>query len=373
MAGEKLEYVKEALVSLADLLQDEDRITLIIYDDDVQTIYSRDYYSINLFDRASYLNAVEEIVSGGSTNLEGGLRAGLTEVLEQTDTDYANRVILLSDGLANVGVTDADSLAEIVKRETNGNITVSTIGVGADYDEKIMTSIATAGRGHYYFLENPVDAERIFEDEFKTLTEIVASDIKVTFNFQSQFVVTRGIGYDLQTDGYFEPFDLYSGRNASYLFQIDKNVAGDISVDDLQKNNLLRLTLTFTSKLDGSEQTIDIPLNVEIVKEEVNPLASDIVYKEFINSIKSEELWTIYEDLDKVDNETARRNLRELIEFYKQANVRLEGSLDSDIQILEEKYKYLESIGENDINIEYSGRVFQKSNQNDSYRDKYNK
>ncbi len=130
MAGEKLEYVKNALVSLADLLHEEDRVALVIYDDSVSTIYSKDY-----FDRADYLNAVEEIMSGGSTNLEGGLRAGLTEVLEQINSDYANRVILLSDGLANVGISDADSLAGITEQESKGQITVSTIGVGADYDE----------------------------------------------------------------------------------------------------------------------------------------------------------------------------------------------------------------------------------------------
>lgn len=365
MGGDKIENVKEALHEITSLLSHNDRISLVTYDDYVETVYSS-----NHFDKHKFLNVVDEVYSRGSTNLEGGLRKGLKNVKMHDSSDYINRVILLSDGLANVGVSDAGQLANIVEELAGGNITVSTIGVGSDYDEHLMTSVARAGNGNYYFMEDSRDAERIFTEEFESVLNTVARDITIEFNIDNDFEVVRGIGYELEDSSYYKPYDIYSEREVSYLFEIKAKDLDDLTLSDL---DLADLKIRFNNVDNGNEETINVPIKVSIVDADVNALSDDDVYYDYMQSYKAEILWDVYEDLDKLDNEKARTRSDELIEELKKANERLEGEFDDDLANLKEKREYLEDLESEDVNESASGRIFQKSNQYDSYQKMYNK
>lgn len=365
MGGAKIDYVKEALYEITSLLSYDDRISLVIYDDEVETIYSAKH-----FEEREFLNAIDDIYSSGSTNLEGGLREGLRNVKKYDSSEYMNRVILLSDGLANVGVSDADQLAHIVEELSGGDITISTIGVGSDYDEQLMTKVSRAGNGNYYFLENPRDAERIFTEEFESVLNTVARDITIEFNIDSNFEVVRGIGYELEDSRYYSPHDIYSQREVSYLFEIK---AKDLEKLDISEIDFADLLIKFDNVKDNKEETITVPIKVNIVDADINSLADDDVYYDYMQSYKAEILWEIYEDLSKVDNEVARSRSDKLIDELEQANLRLDGEFDEDLVVLEEKREYLEMLESEDVNSSVDGRSFQKSNQYDSYEKMYNK
>ncbi len=363
MEGQKLDYVKEALYQLPDLLDEKDRISVVVYDDYVDTVYQSRYFEPREFD-----SAIEGIISGGSTYLEGGLVEGIENVKFAFDRgeeneDYLNRVILLSDGLANVGVSDPYRLASIVEENTGSEITVSTIGVGADYDERLMTEVAKSGKGNYYFLEDPRDAERIFSDEFNSIINTIAKDIHVEFNFRDEYEVISGIGYELRSKDSFQPHDIYSGKKNSYLFEIE---GSDIEKYKNNENSLGTLNISFINPEDSKENEINIPIKIHGTIEEIDALANDNVYAEYIKSYQAEELLKVYEDLDSYRNDDARGRMEELINELNLANSRLEGALDDEVSKLEDKRYFLEDLEEEYVNEAESGRIFQKSNQADA-------
>lgn len=362
MSGRKLDNVKKAAIEAADLLNKGDRVSIVVYDNDVETIYEE-----LSFNERRFKSAIRNINDGGSTNLEGGVREGIDFVKSNDSDEYINRVILLSDGLANVGVSDPFQLSNIIKELAGEDILVSTIGVGSDYDEKLMTKVASATGGNYYFLKNPRDADDIFIKEFESATQIVAQDIMVEFNMNNNFKIVQGVGYEMKSLESFRPQDMFAGRKSSYLFEIElKNSSDAYGVIDLAD-----IEISFDSTIGSNYRTIQIPARIEITDSEVDSLLSDIVYNEYIESIKADRLWEVYEDLDKVKNDDARSKNSGLLDIMREANGRLQGKFESDITDLEESQKYMEEIKDEDVNQTTEGKTFQKENNYKSFQKKY--
>lgn len=174
MAGRKLEVTRACAAFLVRRMAPDDRLALVTYDDEVEL---RVPLVAIAEGRDRLLEAIEGVRPGGSTNLSGGYLKGV-EVL--SGVDGLRRVLLLSDGLANVGITAPSALRRFAERalETAG-VTTSTIGFGADFDEDLMTAMADAGGGSAHFAENPDDAPAIFGKEFSDLVSVVAQNVSV--------------------------------------------------------------------------------------------------------------------------------------------------------------------------------------------------
>lgn len=364
MSGDKLNSVRQALISISSMLDEKDHVSIVAYDDTVQTIYEP-----QSFDAGKFKNKIRRINSGGSTYLEGGLKKGITHTQSLESTDYLNKVILLSDGLANVGISDPELLSAQVQDLVKDNIVVSTIGVGTDYDDKLMSSVAIAGNGNYYFMESPSQAESIFAQELQNTISTIAKDIEVEINLQDNYQLVRGIGYELESKSSFEANNIYAGRTTSYLFELkgeEINVTGG-------KYDIGEIFINFSEAETGDSKTIKIPVEAEIVAEKVEPLEDDEVYFEYVDAIVGEELWEVYERLDQKENDVARNELSSLIDLVEQANDRLDNAFENELAELESKQDYLKNLGDSFVNESSSGRSFQKSNQKDAYDKVYNK
>lgn len=172
MAGPKLAAAKRSTHYLVDQLLPEDRFALVAYDDEVTLL--RPLVPVD----ADELHAlVESIPSGGTTNLSGGWLKGIEE-LRRAD-DGIRRVLLLSDGLANRGITDPARLVPMATTVAGDGISTSTIGFGEGFDEHLMSALADAGRGSGHFAESPDDAPGIFAQEFEDLVSLVAQNVSV--------------------------------------------------------------------------------------------------------------------------------------------------------------------------------------------------
>lgn len=365
MMGDKLDNVKKALEEIAPMLTVNDKVSVVVYDDEVSTVYLSDS-----FDKEAYLSVIREMLSGDSTYLEGGLREGLRHVQRNSNGEYLNRVILLSDGLANVGISDSETLMQLTKELAGEDIVVSTIGVGSDYDEKIMTAIARAGNGNYYFLENPADAERIFSEELNSLVNTVAKDIRIDFVLNGEFEITRGIGYDLENTSFFKPHDLYAGKESSYLFEIN---AQDLHLRNIEDFILADLKISYKSVESNSYKKISMPIKATVVEGTTNALADDSVYKEFMLAYQADELWKVYENLDISNNSEAREQVNYLLSELESANVRMDGEFDDEISALKTKREFLIELKEQDVNSSKDGMNFQKGNQYDSFKGRFGK
>lgn len=193
MTGGKLEDARRAALWLVDHLADGDRVSIVSYASDV----SVDVPSTRVgpHTRGRLARAIDRLYAAGGTYLSGGLEAGAHEVQRGWDRELLNRVILMSDGNANVGTTDVFALERMADRLRREGVTVTTMGVGLDYNEDLMTSVAVAGAGHYYFIERSGELERMFGRELDGLARTVARDAVLELDLPDDIIVEDVYGY----------------------------------------------------------------------------------------------------------------------------------------------------------------------------------
>ncbi|MGZ4115882.1 MAG: vWA domain-containing protein [Bacteroidia bacterium] len=183
MEGDKLNYTKEALKYIINQLDSRDVLSIVLYDSDVEVFLQPQ----RLEDRKELLARVEKIASGSSTNLEGGIRKGYELVKNSKKligSEMINRVLLLSDGLANVGMSDPESLSALTRDFfEKDRISISTFGVGNDYNENLMARMAMQGGGLYYFIHSPEKLPSIFNEELKGMSKLIAKNTVLKIKF----------------------------------------------------------------------------------------------------------------------------------------------------------------------------------------------
>ena len=154
MAGQKPAYTRQALALLADHLESAYQLAVVVYDDQVQTLLA----SAPVVAKDPIKALLSGIESGGSTNLSGGLAAGMQQAAPHVAPDRVTRVLLLTDGLANVGVTDPDTLTAWTRTWRERGIALSTLGVGDDFNEDLLVALAEAGGGNFHYIAVLADA-----------------------------------------------------------------------------------------------------------------------------------------------------------------------------------------------------------------------
>lgn len=172
MRGAKLEAAKRSVAYLAAQLTSEDRLAVVAYDSTVTLPYPLAPVDVGAVGRA-----LASFGPGGQTNLSGGWLKGV-EQLRGID-DGIRRVVLLSDGHANVGVADMATLARMAAEVAGSGISTTTIGFGDGFDEQLMTAVADNGGGSGHFAQSPDDAPGIFAEEFDDLATLVAQNLSV--------------------------------------------------------------------------------------------------------------------------------------------------------------------------------------------------
>lgn len=176
MSGAKLEQAKQAATMLVDQLDRDDVVSLVVYESDVQVLYP----AARLGDRRSELRRIiGRIQTGGSTALYGGVECGGRQLEEFLSSQRINRVMLLSDGIANVGPSSNREIAGLGSRLAKRGMSVTTIGLGDDYNETLMTALAEASDANYYYVADVEALPDVFRQELGELKAIVAREIEI--------------------------------------------------------------------------------------------------------------------------------------------------------------------------------------------------
>lgn len=174
MSGAKLEQAKQAASLLVDQLDPDDIISLIAYESGIEVVVP----AARLGDRAPEIRRlIGRIETGGSTALYGGVEEGSRQLREFLSKERINRVLLLSDGIANVGPSDNRSIADLGKRIAAEGMSVTTIGLGSDYNETLMTALAEASDANYYHIADVETLPEVFKKELGELQTIVAREV----------------------------------------------------------------------------------------------------------------------------------------------------------------------------------------------------
>jgi Ca-activated chloride channel family protein len=199
MGGQKIEYGKQALRELLGRLSDEDRFGLVAYDSTAEV-------RVPLADsarasRARWLSAVDELAVAGGTNLSAGLELGLSELSRGHTGGRASRMLLLSDGLANEGDSSLSGLVGRARRVTRLDSVLSAIGVGADFDENLMTSLARAGTGAFYYLAKLETLPVLMNAELKTASETYAERAELRLKLEPGVKLVSAAGVSFSQEG----------------------------------------------------------------------------------------------------------------------------------------------------------------------------
>ncbi len=176
MGGQnKIGLARQAALEAVHRLEDPDRFSAVVYDNEVEVVVESVVASGE--SRKLAAERLKTVDARGSTDLHGGWLAGCEQVAGGLSPDGVNRVLLLTDGLANVGITDRDELIGLAYDLRRRGVSTSTFGVGTDFDEGLLQGMADAGGGHFYFIGDVAQMRDHITSEVGETLEVVAREV----------------------------------------------------------------------------------------------------------------------------------------------------------------------------------------------------
>lgn len=180
MAGTPLQQALKAAESVVDQLTPSDMLSVIVYDDDVDTVVPPQPVTAP----AALKQALRRVHAGGLTNLSGGWLQGCGYVKAQLDPQKVNRVLLLTDGHANVGIHDPGILTATAGHKAEEGISTTTLGFGDGFNEDLLIGMARAASGNFYFIQSLDDATDVFGIELDSMRAVVSHNLQVTLTLE---------------------------------------------------------------------------------------------------------------------------------------------------------------------------------------------
>jgi Ca-activated chloride channel homolog len=259
MADGRLHAALQAIDSLSSRLRPEDRLGLVVFDDEVAVPVAAG----EVGDGNAVRQVLPQIYPGGMTNLSGGLLRGIQEAQRAANGDGAT-LLLLSDGHANQGVTEHNRLGEFTAGARNAGITTSTIGIGLGYDEDLLAALSRGGAGNAHFAEDGDAAGAHLASEVEGLLESTVQAASLTVKPSADVQAVR-VFNDLPAsaieDGFMvELGDFYAGETRRLLLEIDVPAIAALGLTDV-----CDLELRWVDVGSMKSEVATIPLNVNVV------------------------------------------------------------------------------------------------------------
>lgn len=188
----KMAWVKQSLRVFLNSLAANDQVTIIGYSDNAWVLEPMR----TVGDGAWIASTIERLAPTASTNLHAGLMLGLREVDRHYSPARNNRVILLTDGIANVGVTDPQAIAEEARAYNERGVFLATIGLGHDVNDALLSELAIQGKGPYHFIDSAEEMDKVFRKDALGLMAKVAANVAVTIRPAPGAQLTQVTGFE---------------------------------------------------------------------------------------------------------------------------------------------------------------------------------
>jgi len=330
MSGEKIARAKEAAIAAIERLQKKDIVSVVTYDSTVNVLVP----ATRLTDKESVIAKIRQIEAGGSTALFGGVSKGAEEVRKFLGRERVNRVILLSDGLANVGPQSPTELGDLGASLIKESIAVSTIGLGLDYNEDLMSNLADKSDGTHVFVQSASDLVAFFNAEFDDVLSVVAQEVAIDIECAEGIRPVRVINYDAEITGQHVVVkfnQIYSQQEKYLVLEVEvpptesgkqRPVATvSVSYTNMQTKTTDRLTSSINVNFSDATEVVERNTNKAVAVSCVVQVAND-------RNIQAMLL------RDKGDVEGARKMLQNIAEYLRQRNTQLEDDELEDIAVL---------------------------------------
>ena len=284
MNGNKLEQAKEAAIMAVERLNEDDYVSIITYSDDVNVLIP----SRPVTDYSEFRRKIRAIRTTGRTALYAGTKRGIDELDHYFDEHRVNRVILLSDGLANVGPSKPSDLERLGQQAAAKGISVTTIGLGLGFNEDLMTKLAYASDGNHAFVRHERDLVDIFNKEFGDVLSVVAQDVIIIIECANGFRPMRVMGRAAKIEGqkvHLKLNQLYAAQEKNIILEIElKEVANagttpiaDISIDyrSMASKQRTKLQDKANATFTDSKQQAEGSINKRVMSSVVEYIATE--------------------------------------------------------------------------------------------------
>lgn len=314
MEGIKMGYAKKAAKGIIDRLKADDIVSVVMYDTYVDTVQS----PTNVNDKEKVKARIDKITPRASTNLWGGAEQGYQYVQKNYKPGYINRVLLISDGNANTGLTDSTLIhLKVQKYKDDGGISISTFGVGLDYNETLMTDMAETGAGNYYFIDAPDKMTSIFNNELKGLMNVAAQNAELKIKLPNGVTVQKSYPLNFRQDGdelIIKLRDLSSDevRASLFSFKIEDKISSVLK---------FVTTFSFTDVTNGLQKTMTN-------ENALSPAKNADVYLTHFNKkvIQQTILYTANERLETAMNLMEKGDYKEAQKYLTNNNAYLKAN-----------------------------------------------
>lgn len=323
MGGVKIQHARAAIRELVAKLGPQDRFALVTYSSGAHLAIPFGYARGAAPD--AWLRTVESIGASGGTNMSSGLDVAVSAIARTRADGRVPRAILISDGLANEGDASQSGLMRRASSAARGEYMLSTVGVGADFNEVLMTALADAGTGNYYYLESAHGLGQIFAGEFNAARTTVASGLAVHIAPTDGVQVVEAGGYPLERNGgrvTFRPGSVFAGqeRQVWVTLRVPNGELGDRALGEF--------TLSYT--VEGERASLsfsEMPVVACVVDKDRFIASVEPSYWE--RSVVREAFGALQEDVARFVREGRRDAALDAISVYKKENEELNAHFNS--------------------------------------------
>lgn len=225
-APDKLPLVRESLHLLVDQLRDDDSVALVTYAGATRLVLP----STSAAKKRAIHAAIDTLTPGGGTAMGSGMEIAYRQAALQLSDEKMSRVLVLSDGDANIGRTSHEGILDAVRGWVSEGVTLSTLGFGrGNYNDHLMEGLADAGNGNYTYLDSREAARRFFRDDLVSMLQVIAQDVKVRVEMNPK--VVRGyrlVGYENRdvadedfTNDKVDGGEIGAGHAVTALYELD--------------------------------------------------------------------------------------------------------------------------------------------------------
>jgi Ca-activated chloride channel homolog len=341
MSGAKIEKARQAAMGLIDELTRGDIFSLIAYSDHAQVLIPAQ----EVRDKEELKARIARIHPGGSTALHAGVSLGAEELQKHLTTRRINRVILLSDGLANIGPSSTRDLRQLGGGLSERGIAVTTIGVGDDYNEDLMAGLAEASDANYYYVQDTEKLPQIFAKELGQLTRVAARSVRIEILCPDGVKPLSFIGRPERVEGQMASvnFNQLTFGQERYLFLKCRLHATRSNRD------LAQVKVTYSDELNGgTEQSVAETASISFTDDE--KLAAKSVRIEVVAQ-KELMLAAVAKDEALADADAGRftqaaqklaQQATVLDEQYRNAPVPMQSQIRQEVQNLRQRSNELQ-------------------------------
>jgi Ca-activated chloride channel family protein len=275
MSHKPIENAKEAMKFLVKNLTDKDNLAIVTFNSESEIIRPIS----NVRNKEKIYQDIDKIYASGYTNISCALSScfeQLNSLNVEKDTSI-NRVLLLSDGFINVGLSGDSLLSNIRSHINNKDIVVSTFGLGNNYDKVILSEISNIGNGNFYHIETIDKIGKYYEEEFGDFISVALQDAQILVKQNPSYTVKHLYGYKIENDKY----------NIGYLYNNEtRDVLLEVDVDMNKVSDIIEIPVCFSAKtITGNTIDLEEVVSVKIGSIKESEDSKDINVCKFADEI----------------------------------------------------------------------------------------